>query len=165
MHRVRKIVLCDVLAWWYNKYKKAKRSLEVIDEQIKNTENEIVYYNCLLDQLKIAKNVDISEIFEELNIKKTNIIKRKKQVPNITVYEDKLGNRIYVGKNNIQNNYLTHSFAKSNDIFFIPRYQLKGRRHFLYGRFRPPRTYYQRSAWRPRSWWYSALSGRLLAGY
>lgn len=108
----------DNLNSFYNKYKKAKRSLEVIDEQIKNTENEIVYYNCLLDQLKIAKNVDISEIFEELNIKKTNIIKRKKQVPNITVYEDKLGNRIYVGKNNIQNNYLTHSFAKSNDIFF-----------------------------------------------
>lgn len=103
---------------YYNKYKKAKRSLEVIDEQIQKTINEISYYNCLVEQLKFAKSLDLNEIYEELNIKKTTNAKRKKQTPNITVYEDKNGNTIYVGKNNLQNNYLTHNFAKSNDIFF-----------------------------------------------
>lgn len=101
---------------YYNKYKKAKRSLDTIDVQISNTINEINYYNLLLDQLDLAKSSDISEIQNELKL--TKKVTPKKQTPNIAIYKDEKGNSIFVGKNNIQNNYLTHTYAKNTDYFF-----------------------------------------------
>lgn len=103
---------------YYNKYKKAKRTLEIAKEQISKTKNEIEYFKCLLEQLSIAKATDLIEISEELNINKSKLANKKKASPNITVYEDNNGNYIYVGKNNLQNNYLTNTFAKGNDYFF-----------------------------------------------
>ncbi len=101
---------------YYQKYKKAKRTLDVIDDQIAQTINEINYYNQILDQIEINRSADLTEIIGELNLKKEKK-KVKAQTPNITIYKDNKGNMIYVGKNNIQNNYLTHTFAHSNDYF------------------------------------------------
>lgn len=104
---------------FFNKYKKAKRTLENISEQMDNTKNEINYYKCLLEQIDIAKAQDLAEISEELNLKKkTNKKNSKNSTPNITIFNDYNGNSIFVGKNNIQNNYLTNKFAKGSDYFF-----------------------------------------------
>ena len=43
--------------------------------------------------------------------------KRKPQIE-LETFEDRHGNIIWVGKNNIQNNYLTHQLAKKTDYFF-----------------------------------------------
>lgn len=102
----------------FNKYKKSKRAIEHLNEQIENTKNDIVYYECLQEQLQISKNLDLKEIISELNISSKLPKNRKKTKPNITIYNDLLDNVIYVGKNNIQNNYLTHTLANKNDYFF-----------------------------------------------
>lgn len=102
----------------YNKYKKAKRTIAHLTEQIPLTKKDIDYYECLTEQLSISKSLDIKEIYEELNIKRGNQKNKKNSKPNITVYTDLLGNTIFVGKNNIQNNYLTHTLANKNDYFF-----------------------------------------------
>ena len=102
---------------YYQKYKKAKRSLEVIDDQIDSTKKEIDYYNQILEQLEIGKSADLIEVSLELNLKNQKN-QKKNATPNIAIFKDKEDNMIYVGKNNIQNNYLTHKFAMSTDYFF-----------------------------------------------
>ncbi|HKM30087.1 MAG TPA: NFACT family protein [Bacilli bacterium] len=102
----------------FHKYKKAKRTIVHLEEQMELTKQDIDYYICLLEQLNIAKANDIKEIYEELNIKKATKAIKKVSKPNITTYQDDEGNIILVGKNNIQNNYLTHKLANKNDYFF-----------------------------------------------
>lgn len=103
----------------FNKYQKAKRAINQITNQIEISENDLKYFECLLNQLSIAKANDIVEILKELNLKQ-NVTKNKvkKQKPNITIYKTKDNDIIYVGKNNTQNNYITHTLASNNDYFF-----------------------------------------------
>ena len=102
----------------FNKYQKAKRAIGQITKQIEISKNDLEYYTCLKNQLAIAKSNDIYEILSELNLKQNTLKnKPKKQRPNITVYKVD-DNIIYVGKNNIQNNYITHQLATNTDYFF-----------------------------------------------
>ncbi len=108
----------DNLSYIFNRYKKAKRSIDYIEEQIINSKNDFIYYETLKNQLDLAMQLDLREIIEELGIgKKTKTI-TKKHKPHFESFQDDLGNQIWVGKNNIQNNYLTHKFAKKSDYFF-----------------------------------------------
>src|SRR5690606_32787583 len=102
----------------FNRYKKAKRAVDATLEQIENSNNELKYLSTLESQLEMAKNNEIREIIEELGLIKTTAKQKKKQKPQIDKYQDAYGNQIWVGKNNIQNNYLTHEFAKKDDYFF-----------------------------------------------
>lgn len=102
---------------FFKLYQKAKRAKEQIKIQIDLSNNDLNYYKCLLNQISISKINDLLEIYDELNIKLKNK-KPKKSKPNITTYVTDDGDYIYVGKNNIQNNYLTNSFARKTDYFF-----------------------------------------------
>jgi predicted ribosome quality control (RQC) complex YloA/Tae2 family protein len=51
----------------------------------------------------------------EVGIRKPSKMKQK---PHILKYTLKDGSVVMVGKNNIQNNYLTHTLANKNDYFF-----------------------------------------------
>lgn len=103
----------------FNKYQKAKRAIIQIENQIEITEKDILYYECLLNQLNIAKINDIYEIYSELGIR-DNLVKKqaKKSKPNITTFKTLDDIVILVGKNNVQNNYITHSLASKSDYFF-----------------------------------------------
>ena len=103
----------------FNKYQKAKRGISQINNQLEIANNDIKYYNCLLNQLKIAKVNDLYEIYQELGLKE-NITKKqaRKNKPNITSFTTLDGINIYVGKNNVQNNYITFSIATKSDYFF-----------------------------------------------
>ncbi len=103
---------------FFKKYQKSKRAIEIIQEQIEKANNDILYYNVLLDQLSYSKINDIVEIYQELNINVKSLQRPKKARPNITTYVTENNDFIYVGKNNIQNNYLTNVFAKKTDYFF-----------------------------------------------
>lgn len=103
---------------FFKKYQKVKRATTLIKEQIDKSINELDYYNCLINQLSISKINDIMEIYDELNIKSTNQKRPKKAKPNITTYITLNNDYIFVGKNNIQNNYLTNHFARKDDYFF-----------------------------------------------
>ena len=102
----------------FSKFKKAKRTIIHLKEQMERTKQDIEYYICLLEQLNLAKANDLREIYQELNLKKTVNNTKKDSKPNLTTYQDDDGNQILVGKNNIQNNYLTHKLAKKTDYFF-----------------------------------------------
>lgn len=104
--------------YFFKRYQKAKRAEKLIKEQIDKSQKDIEYYECLLNQLQISKITDIIEIYQELNIKVKALDRPKKIKPNITKYQTINDDLIWVGKNNIQNNYLTNTFANKTDYFF-----------------------------------------------
>ena len=108
---------------YYNKYQKAKNSLKVLEEQIEKTKEEINYFDTLNTLMDNADYYDAMEIKEELEnygyIRKKNVKKLKKKThPHYDVYRTRDGIIIYVGKNNLQNDYLTFKMASRNDMWF-----------------------------------------------
>ena len=101
--------------YYFNKVKKQKRTIEALSEQIENTINEISYLETLLNQVMIASNASIKEINKEIGLSKPD---KRPLKPAITKYIDNDGYNIYVGKNNVQNNYITNKLAKPSDYFF-----------------------------------------------
>ncbi|MBQ4570968.1 MAG: NFACT family protein, partial [Bacilli bacterium] len=105
----------------FNKSKKAQKALIEVKKQIDKVEKEIEYFNTILFQLSIANNTDLEEIKSELilngYLKSNQKLKKKQQKLNILSYTiDDV--TIYIGKNNTQNDYLTHKLASSNDYWF-----------------------------------------------
>ncbi|MCM1196299.1 MAG: NFACT family protein [Roseburia sp.] len=106
---------------YYKKYQKTKTAIHYIEEQLNLAKNEIEYFQILLDQLKCASINDALEIRQEL-IENRYLLEvanksKKKVKPNYLTYiiDDVY---IYVGKNNLQNEYLTHKLAKASDYWF-----------------------------------------------
>lgn len=106
---------------YYKKYQKAKSSIHYINEQIKIANDEIEYFEMIKYQLTDANINEALEIQDEL-IEAKYIFKKdnkpkKKQKPKLLTYiiNDTL---ISVGKNNVQNEFLTHKFSKPNDLWF-----------------------------------------------
>ena len=106
---------------YYKKYEKEKKSISFINIEIEKTINEIEYFNQIKEMLSYASLNDALEIKDELINNKylfeNNNKNKKKLKPNYLVYEFN-GVRISVGKNNIQNDYLTNHFAKKNEWWF-----------------------------------------------
>lgn len=107
---------------YFKKYKKLKTSIPYINRQIKEAKNEMKYFEQLIHQVENASLKDIEEIKDELSDKKylkqkLSKPKRKKK-PNFETYYDELGIEILVGKNNLQNEYITHKLAKHNEVWF-----------------------------------------------
>lgn len=107
---------------YFKKYNKLKKSEISALEQIKHAEEEINYLTSVLNSISHINSYDeIHEIREELieagyiKFKKTKI-KNKPTKPHHYISSNGLD--IYVGKNNIQNDYLTLKFANKNDLWF-----------------------------------------------
>ena len=109
---------------YFKKYKKLRKSVPHINTQLESAKQEIQYFEELLHQIENATLKDIEEIKEELEDKKylkkkqTNKKQKKKKKPNFDTYVDEDGIEIVVGKNNIQNEFITHKLAKHNEIWF-----------------------------------------------
>lgn len=107
---------------YYTKYKKQKTAVQHIENQIAITKDEIVYLDDLVSQIDNTHDLnDLLEIQDELGhqgfLPKKKASKSKKK-PNFDLYYDVLGTAIAVGKNNLQNNYLTHTYAHKDDWWF-----------------------------------------------
>ncbi|MFD1885267.1 Rqc2 family fibronectin-binding protein [Paenibacillus wenxiniae] len=109
---------------YFKRYNKYKNSLAVIDEQLIKTHEEIAYLDSLLQQLNSAALQDIDEIREELaeqgyvrNRNKKAKKKKKDNRPTLHVYTSSEGIEMYVGKNNLQNEYITNRMASNNDTW------------------------------------------------
>src|SRR5690606_19246367 len=102
------------------KYTKSKNSLVAAQQQIEAAHEEIAYIDTLLQQLADATLHDIEEIREELvaggylrdRNKKSRKKAKKDARPQLTCYTSSEGIDIYVGKNNMQNEYLTNRLAQ-----------------------------------------------------
>lgn len=109
---------------YYQKYQKAKNSINVLHQQIELTEKEIDYFDSLITAMSQASYYDALEIKEELENegylkkkKQRNTI-RKKKIPQFQKYLTKDGIEIDIGKNNLQNDYLTFKYAHRYDMWF-----------------------------------------------
>ncbi|WP_217608977.1 NFACT RNA binding domain-containing protein [Bacillus sp. GbtcB10] len=109
---------------YFTKYQKAKNAVEAVNEQIKRTHEEIVYFDELIQQLSSASPKDLEEIREELvegkylrPKQKRNAKKKKPSAIQLEAYESSQGVPILIGKNNKQNEYLTTKAAARDDIW------------------------------------------------
>lgn len=109
---------------YYQKYQKAKNSIDILHQQIELTEKEIDYFDSLITAMAQASYYDALEIKEELENegylkkkKQRNTI-RKKRIPQFKKYLTKDGIEIDIGKNNLQNDYLTFKYAHRYDMWF-----------------------------------------------
>jgi len=108
---------------YYQKYRKGKNGQKHLSEQIKFCHEEIEYFSALSFQLEIADLDTALEIKEEL-IKcgyLKNVEKRKNKktakLPQFSIYTcEEVA--VYVGHNNLQNEYLTFKLARKEDTWF-----------------------------------------------
>ncbi|MDU1043503.1 MULTISPECIES: NFACT family protein [Peptoniphilus] len=111
---------------YYKKYSKLKNAAIFLNEQIEMGNSEINYLKSILLNIDFAQTPDeIDELYEELEksgyLKKKNKNKKNKKKDSkenyIKIKTDD-GFDIYIGKNNIQNDYLTLKKANKNDLWF-----------------------------------------------
>ncbi len=107
---------------FYQKYHKLKRSQSILLEQIEQCKKDIEYYTQLSEQLNYCSIDDAREIREELiqnHVLRSHKKHRRqtKKHPNYLHLKCE-GFEIYIGKNNLQNNYITHRLSRKQDIWF-----------------------------------------------
>lgn len=108
---------------YFAKYNKQKRTFEALSELIQETADDIQYLESISNALDIAMNeADLAQIKEELMqsgyIRRKFTKKKVKLTSKPMHYISSDGYHMYVGKNNLQNDELTFSFANGNDWWF-----------------------------------------------
>lgn len=120
---------------YFKKYNKLKCTLKFVEDQKKETLNELNYIESIIYELENTKSIsEIDDIYQEISdtilskdrsysAKKVNVKKKlnKKKVKDTTWVPIEYtvdGFSVFVGKNNKQNDYLTCKLAKPHDIWF-----------------------------------------------
>lgn len=108
----------------FAKGKKATNALSEIAKQIELTKEEIRYLEDVLSMLEFATSNELEEIKQDLTsnssrfkakaLKQNKSKKKKIEIQHFS-FEDVI---IYIGKNNIQNDYLSNKLARNNDFWF-----------------------------------------------
>ena len=109
---------------YFKDYKKSCAAVQSLGALIENDQKEIEYLESVSESLSRCKTLlDVVEIREELALggyirqsgKKSP---RKKAAPQFTEYTSREGYKIIVGKNNLQNDYITCTLASKGDMWF-----------------------------------------------
>jgi len=108
---------------YFKAYKKQKKSIPHIKQQIIRSKNERTYFTMLEDQIKHADLSDLEEI--KLELQQYGYLKQRqkpskklsKKAKHLT-FTDEDGITILVGKNNTQNAEITHKIAAYNHVWF-----------------------------------------------
>lgn len=108
---------------YFDKYVKMKRTEEALQVQISETQKEIAYLESVQTFLAMALSEDDLnqirlELYENRYIRKKPEKSRNKMKSKPLHYRTPDGYDIYVGKNNLQNEELTHKIAGGNDWWF-----------------------------------------------
>lgn len=109
---------------YFTKYKKLRDSIKHVKEQIKIAQENLNYFDTIQTAIDNAEPQDIDQINEELMnqgyIKKPQKPKRKKKITekNLNKFRISSGKTVLVGKNNLQNDWLTLKKANKTDIWF-----------------------------------------------
>lgn len=110
-------------AKFYKDYTKAKHAEKILSEQIANGEMEEKYLAAVLEELARAENErDLSEIRAELEsggyVRATDRKKQQKLQPSKPMqFVSSDGYRIFVGRNNRQNDQLSLKTARKDDLW------------------------------------------------
>jgi len=109
---------------YYEKYHKGKTAHTKLKEQIELCKMESDYFFRLESRLEQADSIDVLEIRRELEKQgyfkaKKNQSTKKKQNRKSTIMTFQFDHdiKIFVGKNSIQNDYLTFHYAKKEDLW------------------------------------------------
>lgn len=108
---------------YFKRYNKAKAAVVHIEQQLEVAQSEILYFEGLMTYLSSADVQDVYEIQDELRsrgyLKKRQEKKAKKATkPNVDRYLTANNVELVVGKNNLQNDYVTHQLAKRHEWWF-----------------------------------------------
>ena len=101
---------------YFQKYKKAKRTVEMDEKELAKTSDEIAYYEDCLAQSKYMNEDDIQELAVLLFPNKFKLGSKKKieTKPGEVTVE---GTKIFYGKNAKQNELLTFKKSNKSDLF------------------------------------------------
>ena len=110
---------------YYKKYNKSKKAKIELARQIDLGEAELRYIDTVFDALTHAETAaDLSEIRDELyrsgyaSRMKHYALSKKPTTPTVAHFRTRGGYRVLCGKNNVQNEYITHKLAGKNDYWF-----------------------------------------------
>lgn len=117
---------------YFKKYNKLKNALKIVSEQKEDTISDINYLESVVFELEDSSSLqDIQDIFEEISEssifkdilnkkgKKKDNIRNKKKKFNYSPIEYNIdGFKVYVGRNNKENDWLSLKFANPDDIWF-----------------------------------------------
>ena len=111
---------------YYKKYAKTKSAKIELAKQIDLAEQELKYIYTVFDALTRAESpADLLEIREELcqagyssKMKAYSHGSHKQKDPAIMQFETPDGMRVLCGKNNLQNEHITHKLAEKHDYWF-----------------------------------------------
>ena len=109
---------------YYKKYTKARNAKLELAKQIELGEAELQYIYTVFDSLTRAETpTDLLEIRDELYrsgyaSRMKSYHERKAQNPTVMKLVTEDGMRILCGKNNLQNEYITHKLAEKHDYWF-----------------------------------------------
>jgi len=106
----------------YKLYQKAKRSIHHIEQQLIQQKEMLDMFYEYQTYLSFSNEASIKELEKELipygfKAAKTKTVSKKQQKPHILTLQDQ-GITYYIGKNNLQNEYVTHQLAKKDDYWF-----------------------------------------------
>ncbi|WP_300349920.1 NFACT RNA binding domain-containing protein [Clostridium sp.] len=112
------------IQFYFKKYNKLKKAEESALEQLEINEDELKYLNSVSSSIQAADNYeDIDGVKNELietgyvRFRRNPKDKKKQKMSKPYHYVSSDGIDIYVGKNNIQNDYLTLKFADKYDTW------------------------------------------------
>lgn len=101
---------------FYKLYNKGKTSVEKLTELTDNLRNSINYYEQILYSLEIASSVeDLLEITSEIETEKEKKSVKKSAVEPLELNID--GCKVFVGRNNRQNDYIVSKLSRDEDIW------------------------------------------------
>ena len=108
----------------YKKYAKLKTAKTVLAKQIQIARTELEYIYTVFDSLTRAETAaDLAEIRDELHFsgyasKMKSDAGKKQTRPTVMKFKTSGGYTVLCGKNNTQNEYITHKLAEKNDYWF-----------------------------------------------
>ncbi|MBQ9112401.1 MAG: NFACT family protein [Clostridia bacterium] len=109
---------------YYKRYSKSKTARVELSRQIELGEAELEYVYTVFDALSRAETpTDLAEIRDELYrsgyaSRMKSYSAHKSHAPVIMQFETADGMRVLCGKNNVQNEYITHKLAEKHDYWF-----------------------------------------------
>lgn len=109
---------------YFTRYKKLRDSIKHVKEQISIAQTNLNYFDTIQTAIDNAEPQDIDQITDELMsqgyLKKPQKPKRKKKITekNLNKFRISSGKTVLVGKNNLQNDWLTLKKANKTDIWF-----------------------------------------------
>ena len=109
---------------YFTRYKKLRDSIKHVKEQISIAQTNLNYFDTIQTAIDNAEPQDVDQITDELTsqgyLKKPQKPKRKKKITekNLNKFRISSGKTVLVGKNNLQNDWLTLKKANKTDIWF-----------------------------------------------